>query len=371
LFFLAARYREACGQPVGDAYRERVVQMARFTMAYARPDGSTPLLGDADDARALPFGGQAIGDHRYLVGLVGAHWSVSELIDGFRGPRVEIFWTLGARAASMLREFSGQAPIGSAGFPKGGIYVMRNDRDHVCIDCGPVGLAGRGGHGHNDCLSFEAVLDGVHLISDCGAYVYTASVEDRNTFRSTASHNTPQIDGEEINRFIGPDQLWTLHNDAMPEVRQWAPGRDSDLFVGSHTGYERLGDAITPVRTIVLDRQQHALSVIDDCEGTGVHSVRIPLHLATGVTARLHGRDEVILSAGHREFLIQWSPASDWTIEIGEARISKSYGVATPTVQLLWHRTGKLPATLAMHLMPRHSPVQAAEGRGGLVGAAV
>ena len=191
--------------------------MARFTRAYTRPDGSTPLLGDADDARALPFGGQAIGDHRYLLGLVGAHWSVPDLIECFEGSRVEVFWTLGASAAALCAERGATAPARSAAFPKGGIYVMRNRVDHVAIDCGPVGLAGLGGHGHNDCLSFEAVLDGAHLVSDCGAYVYTASAEERNRFRSTTFHNTPQIDDEEINRFIGPDQLWTLHDDAQPE----------------------------------------------------------------------------------------------------------------------------------------------------------
>src|SRR5207247_10882977 len=99
LFFLAARYREACGLPVADAYRDRLLKMARFTQACARPEGSTPLLGDA---RALPFGEPAIGNHRHLAGLVGAHWSVPELIDGFSGSRAEIFWTLGGRAAASL-----------------------------------------------------------------------------------------------------------------------------------------------------------------------------------------------------------------------------------------------------------------------------
>ena len=64
---------------------------------------------------------------------------------------------------------------------------MAGGGDHVFIDAGPVGMKGRGGHGHNDCLSFEAVLDGVPLIVDSGAYVYTASVEWRNRFRSTAA----------------------------------------------------------------------------------------------------------------------------------------------------------------------------------------
>jgi uncharacterized heparinase superfamily protein len=362
LFFLAARYREACGLPVPDAYRSRIANMARFTLAYTRPDGSTPLLGDADDARALPFGGQALGDHRYLVGLVGVHWSIPELMDGFSGSPAEVFWTLGARAAASLRRAGNLLPIRSAAFPGGGIFVMRNDRDHVCIDCGPVGLAGRGGHGHNDCLSFEAALDGTHLISDCGAYVYTASAEERNRFRSTASHNTPQIDGEEINRFVGWDHLWTLHNDAVPEVRQWLPGLDSDLFVGTHAGYERL-DGIRSVRTIVLDHESHALSVIDECEGSGAHAVCVPVHLAAGVTASLHGSEEIVLTAGGREFLIQWSPASEWKVEIGKGRISPSYGVVVPTVRLSWRRSGLLPATLAMRVMPRAVAVTFMPGR--------
>jgi len=243
---------------------------------------------------------------------------------------------------------------------------MRNRVDHVAIDCGPVGLAGLGGHGHNDCLSFEAVLDGAHLVSDCGAYVYTASAEERNRFRSTTFHNTPQIDNEEINRFIGPDQLWTLHNDAQPEVRHWSTGDDHDLFIGAHSGFSRLGDQIVPVRTIVLDHESHTLSVIDECEGTGDHTVSVPLHLAVGVTAHLHGADEIILTAGGKQFLIEWSAASEWKVEIGAGRISKSYGVVAPTVRLCWRRSGPLPATLAMQIRPRAVTAAASHDGGAL-----
>src|SRR5947207_2339762 len=168
MFFLAARYREAVGLDVPDQYRDRVVAMARFVQAYSRPDGSSPLIGDADDARVLPFGGQAIGDHRYLIGLVGAHWCVPDLMRTFSGRRAEVLWTLGRRAAMSLPETAPGTVTSSTAFADGGFYVMRNRRDHVFIDCGPIGTGGLGGHGHNDCLSFEAVLDGVHLVSDCG-----------------------------------------------------------------------------------------------------------------------------------------------------------------------------------------------------------
>jgi uncharacterized heparinase superfamily protein len=353
LFFLAARYRETCGLAVPDTYRERVIAMARFTQAYSRRGGSSPLVGDADDARALPFGGQTIEDHRYVTGLVGVHWNVPELTRTFTGPRTEIFWVLGPRPAASLAAGGAEPwPIASTAFPEGGFYVMRNDRDHVFIDGGPVGQAGRGGHGHNDCLSFEAVLDGVRLVSDCGAYVYTASPPERNNFRSTAYHNTPQVDGEEINRFVQWDHLWTLHNDAVPLVRQWEIGPERDVFVGTHTGYHRLPDPVSPVRTIMLDHVQHALLISDEIEGTGEHSVTIPLHLAAGVGARREAPGRIVLSAGGKEFVLLWSSADEWQLEVCAARISPSYGIVVPSLSLAWQRRGHLPCALTMSISP-------------------
>jgi uncharacterized heparinase superfamily protein len=352
LFLLPAIYRETSGLSTPDQYRYRLGAMARFVAAYSRRDGSSPLVGDADDARGLPFGGQPIEDHRYAAGLVGAHWNVPDLTRAFTGPRAEIFWALGPRAAASFAERGDQSsPIASTAFPEGGFYVMRNDRDHVFIDGGPVGQAGRGGHGHNDCLSFEAVLDGVRLVSDCGAYVYTANAHERNKFRSTAYHNTPQVDGEEINRFVQWDQLWTLHDDAVPSVRRWETGTDRDVFVGTHTGYHRLPDPVSPVRTIMLDHVQHALLISDEIGGNGEHSVSVPLHLAPGVEARCEAPGRIVLSAGGKEFQLLWSSADEWALDVNAARISPSYGIVVPSISLAWQRLGQLPCVLKMSLL--------------------
>ena len=86
--------------------------------------------------------------------------------------------------------------------------------------------SGRGGHGHNDILSFELWLDGINLVTDCGAYLYTASREWRNRFRSTAFHNVVQVDDEELNRFLVPDNLWQLQRRcaaARCRVAAWRP----------------------------------------------------------------------------------------------------------------------------------------------------
>src|SRR5262249_49840100 len=150
LFLLPALYRLRLGKPVDAGYRSRLLAMADFAEAYTRL-GVAPLWGDADDARVLPLGSQEIGDHTYLSGLVRATLGAGNAASD------EAFWLLGRTGAEP------PPPAASRAFPDGGVYVLRGERDHVFVDCGPVGLAGRGGHGHNDCLAFDAVLDGVHL----------------------------------------------------------------------------------------------------------------------------------------------------------------------------------------------------------------
>lgn len=342
LFLLPALYRLRAGLPVPPAYAERLGVAARFVAAYSRPDGTSPQWGDADDARTLPLGGQPLGDHRYLVGLVAEAFDDESLRRLASGPADEARW-LGLAAAS------GDTAPGSTAFRDGGVYVLRNDVDHVFVDCGPIGLSGRGGHGHNDSLSFEAVLEGVHLVADPGAYLYTASVEWRNRFRSTAFHNTPRLDGEEQSRFVAPDQLWHLVDDARPELRRWEPGAERDVLVVSHAGYRRLPEPVTPVRTFELEHGAHRLTVRDTFEGAGDHEVSVPLHLAPGVSVAQVEDARCVLDADGRRFDLRWSDPADWNAVVGESWWSPSYGVKRPIERLELVRRGPLrPLTVTL-----------------------
>jgi hypothetical protein len=350
LFLLPALYRERCGIRTPRPYVEKLEAMARFVSAYSRPDGSSPLWGDADDGRALPLGDQPLLDHRYLVGLVAAQWGDDGLRSVCSGPHAEILWLLGPKACAGLQERTGVLPASGA-FPDGGVFIMRRGRNHVFIDCGPVGLAGRGGHGHNDCLAFEAMLEGCLLVTDCGSYVYTASYADRNRFRSTGSHNTPQVDAEELNRFPGPLDIWSLRYDAVPSLREFTPGPASDRFVGTHRGYQRLPGSPQPQRTIVLDHDRSALVIQDEIRGVGSHGVEIPLHLGIGVTVEPGAPEVMTLRLGAAEFTLLWEGIG-WTCSVENARCSPSYGACHPIRRLVWRRSGMLPATLRMCLAP-------------------
>ncbi|MGE0751914.1 MAG: heparinase II/III family protein [Variibacter sp.] len=340
LFAWPALFRRRLGLEIPEAYLERVQQMARFTASYSRDDGTSPLWGDADDARALPFGGQAMGDHRYVLGIAALGLGAEDLAPVFSGPRSELVWMFGAEHASTL-VLHAQASLPSAAFPNGGCYVIRDGGTHVFIDCGPVGLAGRGGHGHNDALSFEAWLEGVPLIVDSGSYVYTASFVARNRFRSTQSHNTPQVDGQEVNRF-DPANLWSLSDDAKAVCLDWRIEPDV-FFAGAHHGYRSLGIEVR--REIRFDRQTRELEISDLLGGAGEHTVTIPLHFAPGVAVEYAG-GTVRARSGGRSFAIVAS--EDWAVVVEPCSVSPSYGVLADAYRAVWRRAGSLPARLTV-----------------------
>lgn len=344
LFLLPARHRLAAGQTVSPAYAERLVGMARFAAAYCRPDGSSPHWGDADDARALPLGTQKLGDHRYLAGLVGLTFGDARLMQLPWGVGDEIAWHCGMKA---LEPQSLPVEPGSAAFSGGGVYILRDAGNHVFIDCGPVGLAGLGGHGHNDALSFEAWLDGRALVVDPGSFVYTASFEDRNAFRSTDAHNTPRVDGEEINRLHSPDSLWSLHDDATPQLLSFDLAADGGRFVGRHSGYQRLAEPVRLQREIVLAGAPTRLAVIDTIEGDGIHAISIPLHLAPDVVVKDNRNGRCIVQCDGKSFLVDWD-GGDWEVSEEAARVSPSYGVVEHARRLVWRTQAALPLRLSV-----------------------
>jgi len=346
LFLWPALFRKVAGANLPERYVERLQAMAGFTAAYSRTDGTSPLWGDADDARALPFGGQRLGDHRYLIGMMALAFGDAEAATQFSGPRSELAWMFGVERAATLSPVA-SILVPSKAFESGGVYIMRGTDHHVFIDCGPVGLAGRGGHGHNDALAFEAWLSGAPVVVDRGAFVYTGSFDKRNEFRSTSSHNTPWVDRAEMNRF-DPENLWNLQNDARAECTTWRGDGAVDVFAGRHRGYERLG--VDVAREIQLDKRSGRLEIIDVIAGEGVHEVVVPLHLAPGVSVEQRGNDLRLSSVG-RTFAVAVS-GDGWDLEREATTISPSYGVALRAERLLWKRRGTLPVKLRVSIEP-------------------
>jgi uncharacterized heparinase superfamily protein len=240
----------------------------------------------------------------------------------------------------------GVSAAASRAFFDGGFFVLRAPRSHAIVDCGEVGMHGRGGHGHNDILGFELVLDGVPLVTDCGAYLYTASERWRNWFRSTAAHSVVQVDDEELNGIM-PGDLWRLRYDAEPLAVRWHDGSDCVRFHGAHSGYAKLTPPVGCERTIVLDKTLPLFVIRDRVSGAGRRRVRSRFHLDPAVRAAA-ADGAVTLSACGREarFIVEPSSGAGARIRVEDTWVSSGYGRKEPAACLVVEADVELPLTL-------------------------
>lgn len=315
------------GSEVSAAAWTRLERMCDYIAAYTKPDGRAPLLGDADDGRMHKLAPRAINDHRYLLSTGACLFASPHLADAAGQCWEETWWLLGGSAANGFTSLPHNEPRLSQAFPDGGIYILRAPGAHAIVDCAEVGMDGRGGHGHNDVLSFELSLAGTPVITDCGSFVYTADPAERDRFRSTAYHNGVQVEDEEVNRFLSPPDMWRLADDARPFDVTWDSNGQGGTVAASHHGYERLADPVAHRRTCEMTSDGRAFHVRDSVRAQAAHRYTWRFHLAPGATAQRDDQMIIILTAGGGRVFLECEglPVDACVFETGYA--SPSYGV--------------------------------------------
>ena len=308
----------------------KLEKMIDFTMHYTKPDGKCPLIGDADDGRLHILSKNDINDHRYLLSVGAVIFEREDFKSAYPKFNEEAFWLLGIDGLNKLKNLPiGNYKVKSKGFKKGGFYIMRADDLYMIIDCGEIGLAGHGGHGHCDTLSFELFANGKTVIVDPGTYVYTAAPAWRNLFRSTSFHNTIVVDNKEMNRFE-EDELFAMKFDAVPKVHKWEVTEDYDIFDGEHSGYERLQNPVTHRRQIYFNKKEGYWIIKDILTGKGKHKFDLYFHFTP-----MEIKKDWLNIITENGVTIKPLETKGLNLEIQEGWISESYGkkVNAPVVK--------------------------------------
>ena len=282
---------------IDQRYWTKLHQMLSYIRGYLRPDGFAPLIGDTDSGQVLPFVRRRADDHAYLL-EIGAHV--------FDDPELNT------------------PCLSSQAFPDAGTYIMRHRDLYLCFNASGVGINGRGSHGHNDALSIEVSAGGRAVIVDPGTYVYSADLEKRHQFRSTAYHSTVQIDGLEQNT-IDVRKPFVIGNEAKPRVLEWKTSGDFDKVVGEHYGYP-----VVHRRTIVFNKRERAWVIDDEFFGDGEHLYEVRFHFAPGVEMQ--------------ELTIR-SLSTDVQPVLERQAVSRDYGQMSESVSACWRISG-LPRKL-------------------------
>ncbi len=141
------------------------------------------------------------------------------------------------------------------------------------VRAGPHGPDHQLGHAHADLLSFELSFGAQRIVTDTGTGMYAAGPA-RDWLRSTAAHNTVQIDGEELL------EAWSSFRSGR-RGRAHCHGRGETAgytwLHASHDGWRWLRGA--PVHHRLLAVGEDSVLVLDAVLGRGVHRLTNRLHL--------------------------------------------------------------------------------------------
>ena len=259
LFMLAAVVRERMGKPFAASNKLLLANAACYSDAVMRPDGIAANFGDTDDAIALPFTIDNPRSHAPVVELARAFFNKDLGTVPFdEKDKLASLFILGFSRQQQMEPKEREI----INFPVGGYIVVRCQAIgfFFMVDVGEVGMSGRGGHGHNDLLSFELCIAGQAIVVDPGCSGYTSDLVKKNLYRSTFSHSTVGLFGEEIARFSGH---WGICNDAHPLNIGISEQSEAITIRAGHDGYERFVAGTKVWRSFEVNPEQQEVTIKD------------------------------------------------------------------------------------------------------------
>lgn len=198
------------------------------------------------------------------------------------------------------------------------------------IDVAPIGPDYLPGHAHADTLSFETSVGNQRVFVNRGTSVYGTGPL-RHEQRSTAAHNTVEIDGENSSEVWGG---FRVARRAYPQEVSVVTDEDTVLISASHTGFTRLPGQVVHKRTWSITSS--TFSIRDDLLGN-FKKVALFFHVHPTCSANY---PKLVLPNGSS--LLFWSSVKPHLIP---SYWHPEFGVAHETVQLAIKTANVAPFT--------------------------
>lgn len=205
----------------------------------------------------------------------------------------------------------------------------------LLADVGGIGPDYQPGHAHAEVLCFELSVNGKRCLVNPGISCYGES-DDRVRQRGSAAHNCLIVDDE------NSSEVWRSHRVAR---RARVTGREFDPVAGrlvaTHDGYRRLKGVGKHAREWVVG--QDNVTVTDRVEGTGIHELRLHLHLHPRWDAVVDGR-KIHISDGVDQIVLEGTDQLEWRVD--SARYHPGFGLSETCRRVTGCGRLALPVTL-------------------------
>lgn len=302
------------GHTLESWFVNKVHKMAEVDLAWIKPNGTEPMMGDSDDIDMrdlVSYAAYVFRDGRLKrVGYPHLDFETA-FITGMEG--VEAYEALEAATPVITDYFLGDSgnAVARTGWDAGDSWLR--------FHCGTLGA----GHGHADQTHVSYVHEGKDFLVDAGRHSYVFG-DARKAFKDQDAHNTLIVDGV----------------CCYPEKDSWecsklgrAVGTRAS-FKGSNIAFEG-GHLACMDRSVFVDRkvvwmkEASLLVVIDEAIANGHHSYEQLFHFAEDVALEVNGNT---VEAGVCR-ITQLSVA-DLSLSIKASRISRHYNQADDNLAL-------------------------------------
>ena len=330
-----------CGTSIPTRLGTAAARMTTFLDRMRHPDGEIPFFNDSTASFFLRT--QEVLERGVHLGAEIAPPAMEtyppEADASSHGPS-----TRSARPGRHARDGGERSPGVLDPARGSGLLVAETPRSWLVMDAGLVGPDYQPGHAHCDTLAFELSLDGARFLTDTGVYHYRESPE-RAYSRSTAAHNTIEIDGAE------QSEVWKSFRVGRrarilaveQETREGIP-----ILRGMHDGYTRLQAGLLHERAMLLAPDW--LLILDWLHGRGTHRWRSFLHMHPEVSLQAEADSRSFTACrGETEMWIRYHGAG--ASRCFDSEYYPAFGEKQPRQSLVFEGNTVLPQLLVTELV--------------------
>ena len=337
---------------------QRVEAMLDYTAALAGMHGKAPMIGDSDDARAIPLLELVGWDFRDQLSIGCVIFERSDWKRRLDDLDEATVWLLGTTAIDIFDDLNERSAYQTPCiFAKGGYCFFGASSAKVnaelIFSTGPLGLWPNASHGHADALSIQIRVNDRFLLTDSGTGAYFSSGRIREKMRKTSAHNTLSVDGFDQADIYGTFK-WV--NPMQVRLLGAFVNERFSYAEAMHDGYQRLRNGVIHYRRIFSMHESGWWVVIDHLEGRGEHRYTRHFHFPPGVKLQPYG-DSIVTAidppseAGLRFHFPAISRSQTITVSMdGKGCWSERYGDWKPAPRMQLTSIARPPITLFVEI---------------------